>query len=196
MFWFVWLIFLFMSIFLSSNYYQCFLIRNQMNESFLSKMKPLTLNTITDCPGALSVLRSGSLEALRARASTEQRPCVWRAPLARRPPSSASSTSAAATTHRWSLTDAATRCGSSRRSPRTSSRWRLDSTKKRNTYIYIDLYLKKISHFMSGNPVALTVSIGESNLGDLTNPWTHMEKNTGYPCCLYSPLTICSIDEA
>lgn len=73
---------------------------------------------LSPCPLSFT----GSLEASRPRASTEQRPCVWRAPWARQPPSSASSTSAAATTHRSSLTDAATRCGFYRRSRRRSDR--------------------------------------------------------------------------
>lgn len=42
---------------------------------------------------------------------------------------------------------------------------------------------------MSGNPVALTVSLGKSEVGDLTNPQNpNGEEYRGRPRCLYSPL--------
>lgn len=57
-----------------------------------------------------------SLVASQGRASTELRPCVWRAPWVRQRPISANNSSAAASTRRSSLTDVGTRFGFYRKS--------------------------------------------------------------------------------
>lgn len=97
---------------------------------------------------------AGSLEASQGRASTEQRPCVWHVPWARRPPFSASSTSAVAMT-RSGLTDAEMRFGSYRRSHRRS-----------------DLVLNSLFIFLTYSHVTLKLSSGVYKKGQLGIQWS------------------------
>lgn len=149
-----------------------------MVEQLLRRLYLTSLVQISVCMCACRVHSSktsklsstGSLEASQGRPSTEQRPCVWRAPSARRPPFSVSSTSAAATTHRSSLTDAATRCGFYRR-----------SRKEPSDQIWVSCWI--LNHpFTTDNPVALTVfRLVRAIWWPLNPEWTERD----YPCCLY-----------